>query len=56
LNYEKTHPAGMNGFILLMHIGAGPGRKDKFYNMLPELITYLKQKKYSLRRIDELLK
>ena len=56
INYESSHLAGLNGFILLMHIGAGPGRTDKFYSRLPELIKWLKKKKYQLVRIDELLK
>ncbi len=53
--YESVKPAGLNGFILLMHTGAGPGRTDKFYNKLPELIKYLKTKGYRFVRIDELL-
>ena len=56
INYEQSHASGLNGFILLMHIGAGNGRTDKFYNKLPYLINYLKQKNYNLVRIDELLK
>lgn len=48
-------PAGLNGFILLLHAGAGPGRTDKFYKKLPELIKYLKTKGYQFVRIDELL-
>lgn len=56
ITYEKSHAAGLNGFILLMHIGAGQARTDKFYEKLPELIRYLKQKNYDLCRIDELLK
>ena len=56
INYEKTKPAGLNGFILLMHIGAGPDRTDKFYNRLPALIKYLKQKGYQFKRVNELLK
>ena len=56
LNYEKTKPAGLNGFILLMHIGAGPDRTDKFYTRLPELINYLKQKGYQFQTVDQLLK
>ena len=56
LDYEKAHPSGLNGFILLMHIGAGNRRTDKFYMRLPELISYLKQKDYKFLRIDELLK
>jgi peptidoglycan/xylan/chitin deacetylase (PgdA/CDA1 family) len=56
INYEQSKPAGLNGFILLMHIGAGPGRTDKFYNLLPELIKYLKQKGYQFQTVDRLLK
>lgn len=54
-DYERSKPAGLNGFILLMHIGAGPGRTDKFYARLPELIKYLKQKGYQFQTVDQLL-
>ena len=47
---------GLNGFILLSHIGTHPDRQDKFYNYLPQLITYLKEKGYEFVRIDQLLK
>lgn len=53
--YEAKDPSGLNGFILLMHIGAGPGRTDKFYTHLDELIKWLKSNKYQLVRIDQLL-
>jgi len=56
IDYERSKPAGLNGFILLMHIGAGPGRTDKFYTRLPELIKYLKQKGYQFQTVDQLLK
>jgi peptidoglycan/xylan/chitin deacetylase (PgdA/CDA1 family) len=55
IEYERSKPAGLNGFILLMHVGAGGTRKDKFYLKLPELIKHLKQKNYNLVRIDDLL-
>jgi len=55
LKYEQTHPSGLNGFLLLTHIGAGDGRTDKFFTKLPELIQYLKSKGYQFKRIDELL-
>lgn len=54
--YEASHPNGLNGFLLLMHIGAGPGRTDKFFLKLPELISYLKTKGYRFLRVDDLLK
>lgn len=56
MNYEKQHPSGLNGFILLMHIGAGPDRTDKLYTYLPQLIQELKTKGYQFQRVDELLK
>ena len=56
IDYERSKPAGLNGFILLMHIGAGPNRTDKFYSRLPALIKYLKQKGYQFQTVDKLLK
>jgi len=48
LTYEKQN--GMNGFHLLIHPGTSPLRKDKFYEELGELITYLKRKNYCFVR------
>jgi len=56
IDYERSKPSGLNGFILLMHIGAGPGRTDKFYTRLPQLIKYLTQKGYQFQTVDQLLK
>jgi peptidoglycan/xylan/chitin deacetylase (PgdA/CDA1 family) len=56
VDYEKASPSGLNGFILLMHIGAGSGRTDKFYKRLPELIQYLNAKGYQFQTIEQLLK
>jgi len=55
LNYEKNSTNGMNGFILLIHFGTHPDRKDKYYFYLQDLITELKRRGYSFKRIDELL-
>jgi endoglucanase len=46
----------LNGFILLLHIGTDPKRTDKFYFRLNELIKTLRQKGYSFKRVDELLR
>lgn len=54
--FEKQSPSGLNGFILLLHIGAGPGRKDKFFLKIPELLRFFKSKGYQFQRVDELLK
>jgi peptidoglycan/xylan/chitin deacetylase (PgdA/CDA1 family) len=56
INYENKTPSGLNGFILLIHIGTHPDRKDKFYTRLAELIRYLKQSGYTFLRVDDLLK
>jgi len=50
--FNETKPNGLNGFILLLHIGTDARRTDKFYNRLEELITYLKKADYKLARID----
>ncbi|MDQ0968829.1 endoglucanase [Flavobacterium sp. W4I14] len=50
--FNETKPNGLNGFILLLHIGTDARRTDKFYNRLAELLTYLKKADYKLARID----
>ncbi|MGN8058922.1 glycoside hydrolase family 9 protein [Pedobacter sp. 22163] len=50
--FNETKPNGLNGFILLLHIGTDARRTDKFYNKLAKLITYLKKDDYKLARID----
>jgi len=47
---------GLNGFILLMHVGTNPERSDKFYHKLPELLGFLAGKGYNFVTIDQLLK
>ena len=53
--YEATDPNGLNGFILLSHVGAGPKRTDKFYDKLDPLIAWLRSKNYEMVRVDDLL-
>jgi peptidoglycan/xylan/chitin deacetylase (PgdA/CDA1 family) len=55
LERENTDPHGLNGFILLLHIGAGPKRSDKFHRRFGELLDTLARKQYQLVSIDELL-
>ncbi len=52
---EREDPHGLNGFILLLHLGSGPGRKDKFHYRFGELLDYLAGKGYQFVRVDELL-
>jgi peptidoglycan/xylan/chitin deacetylase (PgdA/CDA1 family) len=56
IDFEKSDPHGLNGFILLVHIGTHPDRRDKFYRRLEELLTELEGKGYRFVRIDELIK
>jgi peptidoglycan/xylan/chitin deacetylase (PgdA/CDA1 family) len=55
LKYEQEDPAGLNGFLLLLHIGSGPGRADKFHTRFGELLDHLAGRGYRFVRIDELL-
>jgi peptidoglycan/xylan/chitin deacetylase (PgdA/CDA1 family) len=51
LRYEQESPSGLNGHLLLMHIGTHPARTDKFYTRLASLIRELKQRGYSFRSL-----
>jgi len=56
LDYEIQSPSGLNGFILLMHIGTDPKRTDKFYKRLPALLSYLRSKGYHFQSIEKMLR
>jgi len=53
--YEEKSPYGLNGFLLLMHIGAGDKRQDKFYKMLPNLLQWLEDNGYAVVPLKDLL-
>lgn len=55
-SFEANSPVGLNGFLLLMHIGVGEKREDKFYKMLPELMDWLEDSGYAVVTLEELLK
>jgi peptidoglycan/xylan/chitin deacetylase (PgdA/CDA1 family) len=55
LEYEKTSEHGLNGFILLMHIGTAPERDDKLYLQLESILEELDNRGYEFKRIDEIL-
>jgi peptidoglycan/xylan/chitin deacetylase (PgdA/CDA1 family) len=55
LDREKRDPHGLNGFILLVHIGTHPDRQDKFYRRLEDLLNELQARGYQFVRIDDLL-
>lgn len=56
LRRERTDPRGLNGFLLLLHVGAGPGRTDRFHDRFGELLEQLTARGYTFTRVDELLK
>jgi endoglucanase len=52
ISYEKR--AGMNGYILLIHPGSDPRRKDKFYLHLDSILSYLENNNYSFHTFSEI--
>lgn len=56
ISYEQKDKNGLNGFMLLVHIGTDPRRTDKLYNKLGQLIDDLKGKGYRFVRVDEVLR
>ncbi|MDJ1497165.1 polysaccharide deacetylase family protein [Cytophagaceae bacterium DM2B3-1] len=55
LTYEQKHDSGLNGFMLLLHLGTDPRRTDKFYRYLPQLIDELQNRNYRLVTVPDLL-
>lgn len=53
LAYERKDPHGLNGYILLLHLGSG--RKDPFHTKLGPLCDELTKRGYGFERIDQLL-
>ena len=52
---EGEDPQGLNGFLLLLHVGSGPGRADKFHPRFGELLDYLAGQGYQFVGVDQLL-
>ncbi|TGK86813.1 polysaccharide deacetylase family protein [Leptospira noumeaensis] len=53
-NWEKADPNGMNGAIILMHLG-GPRKFDKLIYILPTFIERMKEKGYKFVTLSEVL-
>ena len=49
---EKEDPDGLNGHIMLIHLGTEASRTDKFYDQLPGLVRKLRQKGYSFTPLE----
>jgi peptidoglycan/xylan/chitin deacetylase (PgdA/CDA1 family) len=52
---ERQDPNGLGGFLLLLHVGAGPKRADKFHSRFGTLLDALAGKGYRFVRVDALL-
>ncbi len=52
---EHEDPHGLNGFLLLLHVGSGPARADKFHHRFGELLDYLAGQGYEFVGVDQLL-
>jgi endoglucanase len=52
LSYERQK--GLNGYILLIHPGTDPRRKDKFYLKLDSILNYLENRNYSFRTFSDI--
>lgn len=50
----RERQAGAAGWLLLLHLGAGPGRADKMHDRLGELIGYFQGRGYQFVRIDQM--
>jgi peptidoglycan/xylan/chitin deacetylase (PgdA/CDA1 family) len=55
LSAEASRQHGLNGFLLLLHVGAGPRRTDKMHARFAPLLDTLAGKGYRFVRVDELL-
>jgi peptidoglycan/xylan/chitin deacetylase (PgdA/CDA1 family) len=56
LRAERTDPDGLNGFLLLMHLGAGPRRtRDHLHDRLDHLLGRIADRGYAFVRVPDLL-
>ena len=55
LAQERQDPDGLSGFLLLLHVGSGPKRADKFHPRFGALLDALAGKGYRFVRVDALL-
>lgn len=55
LRREREDPQGLDGFMLLLHAGAGPRRSDKFHRRFDELAGILADRGYRFVRVDTML-
>ena len=54
LAFERKDPHGLNGFLLLLHLGSQ--RTDKMHVTLEPLVKELKSRGYKFVKVDEMLR
>lgn len=56
LRREREDSHGLNGFILLLHVGAGPKRSDKFHTRIDDLLATLQGRGYQFVSLEALFR
>lgn len=56
LDREAADKDGLNGFLLLLHVGAGPERTDKMHPYVGRLVDELRGRGYQFATVEELLR
>ena len=51
LSFERGSPAGLNGFLLLFHLGVDPRRPDKFAERIDRLFSELRRRGYTFESL-----
>lgn len=51
--FDTERKQGLNGQIMLIHLGTEPARAEKFYDLLPRLISELKKRGYEFTPLVE---
>ena len=54
LAFEQRDPHGLNGFLLLLHLGSQ--RNDKVHPHIGRLLDELTKRGYAFVRVDEMLR
>ncbi len=49
--YEEEH--GLNGSLIIVHLGTQEARTDKLYSHLPEILDSLAARGYAIERVDK---
>ena len=52
--YAQESKEGLNGYIIIIHIGTDQRRKDKLFSQLSKLINVLKNKNYKFISLKEI--